>query len=280
MALAKCPILLLAMVASASCRGFFYSGKTYDFSQIPKTTRIKLYYESLCPYSIAFITEQLWPTYIRMGYLMDVELYPFGNAFQVQEVPKEEHNRESRFAFRTPRVDYTCQHGPEECFGNTVQACAAHLFNDTLLTLAFVACMSSASEPDKAGKSCAGGVARDWSQIQRCATGKRGQKLNEKMSQETWNLDPPHNYVPWIVVNDVHTDDQQSLAQTDLLRLVCDSVSSGSKPPPCLEDKEKRMALYKLSNTIEKETGDDLDYDESKEKLLNSFRNSPRSIEV
>ncbi|KAK8777659.1 hypothetical protein V5799_028994 [Amblyomma americanum] len=74
---------LAALAAIASARMF--KSRRIDFSQIPKTTRIQVYYESLCPYSIAFITEQLWPTYVRVGYLMDVQLIPFGNAFKEQQ---------------------------------------------------------------------------------------------------------------------------------------------------------------------------------------------------
>ena len=53
-----------------------------------------------------------------------------------------------------------------------------------------------------------------------------------KMGEKTEALDPPHNYVPWIVVNGAHTDEIQSEAQEDLLALVCDSYT-GDKPKEC-----------------------------------------------
>ena len=41
---------------------------------------IQVYYESLCPDSINFITKQLHPTYQTLGKYMNIEFIPFGNA--------------------------------------------------------------------------------------------------------------------------------------------------------------------------------------------------------
>ncbi|KAH8035654.1 hypothetical protein HPB51_007898 [Rhipicephalus microplus] len=218
-------LLWLAVLSAVACCGRAMQGfvrrRRVDFSQIPKTARIQLYYESLCPYSVAFITEQLWPTYVRVGYLMDVQLVPFGNAFKEQQQEKPNSSRAERFAVgRRQEADYkySCQHGPDECFGNVVQSCAAHIFNDTILSLAFVTCMSLAERPHEAGRECARGIARNWNAIQRCANGGKGRVLQDEMGERTWNLDPPHHYVPWLVINGVHNDEQQAMAQTDLLQ--------------------------------------------------------------
>ena len=45
-----------------------------------ETVNIQVYYESLCPDSINFITKQLYPTYQALGNYMDIEFIPFGNA--------------------------------------------------------------------------------------------------------------------------------------------------------------------------------------------------------
>ncbi|XP_064479450.1 gamma-interferon-inducible lysosomal thiol reductase-like [Ornithodoros turicata] len=239
--------LLLCLAVTLTITAPPVTSKKFDFSKIRKTSKIQVFYESLCPYSIAFITEQLWPAFLRLGYLMDVQLVPFGNAFE-EEVPEGKDHRRGLFSRR--KVTYNCQHGPEECYGNVVQSCASKIYNDTVMLLAFVTCMSSASEPQKAGEECANAIANNWDEIERCATSKWGLKLQGEMGRKTWNLDPPHGYVPWILVNNEHTDDLQGMAQSDLLQLVCDSVN-GPKPPPCLQDPEKREAINRLSEKIE-----------------------------
>ncbi|EEC05500.1 gamma-interferon-inducible lysosomal thiol reductase-like [Ixodes scapularis] len=239
---------LLILLTTASSIKFRHKGKTYDFSKVPKTIRLDVFYESLCPYSIGFITTQLWPTYLLVGYHMDVNLVPFGNAFEEERPNTDEHRRDANWPKATP--SYSCQHGPDECFGNVVQACAAQIFNDTLVTLAFVTCMSTANEPAKVGKLCANGVAHNWEKIERCATGLKGIELQERMSKATWSLDPPHSYVPWVLVNGAHTDEQQAMAQSNLLQLVCDSLPADKKPPACFDD-EPFKAIQSLTNTIE-----------------------------
>ena len=41
---------------------------------------IEVYYESLCPDSQRFITEQLYPTWKTLGKYMEVKFFPFGKA--------------------------------------------------------------------------------------------------------------------------------------------------------------------------------------------------------
>ncbi|KAH9373229.1 hypothetical protein HPB48_004974 [Haemaphysalis longicornis] len=94
-------------------------GRRYDFSKIPKTARIQLYYESLCPYSIAFITEQLWPTFVRVGYLMDVQLVPFGNAFKEQPQTQAGPTRPGSRRQRRVREEHGLARSYSDCFGET-----------------------------------------------------------------------------------------------------------------------------------------------------------------
>ena len=41
------------------------------------------------------------------------------------------------------------------------------------------------------------------------------------MGAKTESLDPPHNYVPWIVVDGEHNNEIQQAAMDNLLALVC-----------------------------------------------------------
>ena len=42
--------------------------------------QVQVYYETLCPYSIDFINQQLYPTYQNLGQYLDIEFIPYGNA--------------------------------------------------------------------------------------------------------------------------------------------------------------------------------------------------------
>ena len=42
--------------------------------------KVDLYYEFLCPYCHDYFLHQLYPTYNELKDIMDVSLYPFGNA--------------------------------------------------------------------------------------------------------------------------------------------------------------------------------------------------------
>lgn len=55
--------------------------RNYNFLFKGEQLKIRLFYESLCPYSINFTIHQLYPNYLLLGddYL-DLDFVPFGNA--------------------------------------------------------------------------------------------------------------------------------------------------------------------------------------------------------
>ena len=63
--------------------------------------------------------------------------------------------------------------------------------------------------------------------------GAEGNELLHQFAVLTDNLVPPHRYVPHIVIDGVHDEQLQDLAQTDLLKFVCE-MYSGEKPEACL----------------------------------------------
>lgn len=49
--------------------------------QEPSAPKVEvvLYYESLCPYSIRYYTQILYPTYMLLNEIMELRLIPYGN---------------------------------------------------------------------------------------------------------------------------------------------------------------------------------------------------------
>ena len=51
--------------------------------------------------------------------MADLHLWPYGNAKETKAVFKDEYK-------------FTCQHGPNECLGNILEACALFYITDAL----------------------------------------------------------------------------------------------------------------------------------------------------
>lgn len=176
---------------------------------------VSLYYESLCPFCRAFINDTLLPLHQGpVGKLMDVELVPYGNVIEVQG-------------------KWMCQHGPEECQLNTLEACALDEAEPED-AFAFVACIErNALAFEKEIQPCAAdaGIGKLADSIQKCARGAKGKELFEKMGKKTQALRPPHQYVPWVTVNDVPLEGDYGNLKT----FVCAAYTAGPKPEACFE---------------------------------------------
>lgn len=186
--------------------------------------KIHLFYETLCPYSIDFVIDQLYPTWTELKDIMDVEMFPFGNA---NYSPDGEGWR------------FNCQHGPDECRGNMIHACAKDHFQDINLEMEFINCLLSQSSPPYAGETCAAAVGVEWAPLEQCVNSLEGQNLLHDVAVIQDQLQPPLYFVPWIIVNDVFDEDQVGDCQMNLKKVVCDKYT-GPPPPACSNMKQTR----------------------------------------
>jgi interferon gamma-inducible protein 30 len=76
------------------------------------------------------------------------------------------------------------------------------------------------------GQRCAAKYSMDWNAINTCATGSEGNKLMYDISIATDKLNPPHQYTPWIVVNDKHATSSENAIIQNMVRYVC-SIYTG-----------------------------------------------------
>ena len=118
---------------------------------------------------------------------------------------------------------FTCQHGPDECQGNKVQACVLdqvrlkvfsstfqnlfpHKVSDPKEYVPLIHCIMASSNPPTAASKCVtdlGIKATSGAKIEACAASEHGENLLHDVGVKTDLLDPALNYVPWLTFNDV-----------------------------------------------------------------------------
>ncbi|XP_062888430.1 gamma-interferon-inducible lysosomal thiol reductase-like isoform X2 [Mobula hypostoma] len=149
---------------------------------------ISLFYESLCPDCRAFMEDELCPTWARMKEFLNLTLVPFGNAEVTQSTPSQQ---------------FRCQHGERECFGNMIQSCMIYHLKNTSSYLPVICCMESARTVLMAAQQCLQEHApsMSWEIISDCVDEDLGSQLMYQNAERTSELEPPHNYVPWILIN-------------------------------------------------------------------------------
>ncbi|NWV01967.1 GILT reductase, partial [Upupa epops] len=181
---------------------------------------LSLFYESLCPACREFLVKQLFTTWLLLPTeVLNITLVPYGNA--------KEKNISGKWHFE-------CQHGPEECLGNMIQTCLMHTAQNFSTYFPVIFCLESGSSATKNLEACLQVYAPqlDGHRIASCVRGDMGATLMHRNAQLTQALDPPHQFVPWVVINGKHTDELQAQAEASLLRLIC-QLYQGEKPEAC-----------------------------------------------
>jgi len=209
----------------------------YDTSKV----RVDLYYESQCPACRSQITTNFAKALGTKGFgqMAIVKLHPYGNA---KESQSNEENGEWNF---------TCQHGVAECEYNFMETCALYLLHDKKTfkqsqhqAFWFIKCVEGDDTgvnyqdvANKCGKEAkiADTVVAD---IMTCMRGPAGNALEHKEALLIGALNPPHTYVPYFVVDGVHSDAIQNAAGSNLLGYVCQNYKGAHKAAACSQEFE------------------------------------------
>lgn len=158
---------------------------------------------------------------------MSFSMFPYGNARTTNTAP----------------YTFTCQHGKNECIANMYQACAMEHFNTTAQWWPMVNCMEGSRDPVSDASGCATKAGLDWSVIETCAgsdpangSADDGNPLMYSIAQATKNLNPPHQWTPWVVLNGKPLSSSQ--LDMKLTTLVCNAYT-GTKPSGCTRFADK-----------------------------------------
>ncbi|CAH2062073.1 unnamed protein product, partial [Iphiclides podalirius] len=205
--------LLFVCLAAVLCGALAKSKK--DDNKV----KIAVYYESLCPDSRRFISSQLAPVWRDFRGAIKVKLVPYGKATH--------DNINGKWQF-------TCQHGPDECYGNKMQACILkdRSLHDTE-KMELVMCLMANASPDKALDTCLEQVKRSNSsdKMKNCASGAAGDQLLASYGDKTDLVQRPLSFVPTVIVNEKFDQAVQDEAVNDLKAVVCRVAVN--KPAAC-----------------------------------------------
>jgi len=200
------------------------------WSSAPKVA-VGVYFESCCPYSQAFIVDSFAPAYNTPGFaeITTIVMSPYGH---------EEYNESSHGEY-----SFTCQHGPNECLGQRIEACVIELTNyNSLLYVPFImnlevklnaiGCyLDTCCDPTPYAQIIAQDLHMSWTEINACVLSSQGDYAVLYQSQVTQNLNPALTSVPWLTLNGVHNSEVQTACDQDLLACVCAAYTGNS--PAC-----------------------------------------------
>jgi len=192
-----------------------------------KRVHIQLFYETRCPDCTGFLNRTLEPITLNEDFKdrYDIDLNPYGNAQTVQVKQISEG-----YKFWHPDTTkkgwdfvHVCQHGPDECFGNLIQACA--IKDEPVekhLKLTF--CMAGLPNwgTEKSSYECMQKIGINITNIHDCVKSPRGNKLLEEFGKKTRAVQGRKG-TPWVLVNDKHVPDPSKLLQN-----MCFIVDPGS----------------------------------------------------
>ncbi|KAF8394872.1 hypothetical protein HHK36_018809 [Tetracentron sinense] len=238
-------------------------------SSASQKVSLALYYETLCPYCSSFIVNNLANVFEKgLSTIVDLKLVPYGNA---------------RIGSNNT---ITCQHGSYECLLNTVEACAINVWPYLNKHFTFIYCVERLVLEGKYSEweSCFGKMGLDSKPIADCYNSGYGKRVNMSMglfvsvisscgnsrcghlhcfvleleyAAETNALQPPHTYVPWVVV------DGQPLYgdYKNFVTFVCKAYKGTAVPKACralplkIIPKEKaNHPVHQVCHTVEKTT--------------------------
>ncbi|XP_014294643.1 gamma-interferon-inducible lysosomal thiol reductase isoform X2 [Halyomorpha halys] len=177
---------------------------------------VTLYYETLCPFSLNFITDELSPTFLDSQYgslIKELNLIPFGIAIAVNSTAH----------------DYVCQHDEAECQGNRFHACAIKHIQDKKSLVKYLKCLAetvevdSEEEEDYPVDQCLDKIPDGlYPKIMGCYNSEEGWKLMEENGRRTENFfnSSGEEFVPYVSFDNGKNDDLAMEAISNLKKTI------------------------------------------------------------
>ncbi|CAH2038702.1 unnamed protein product, partial [Thlaspi arvense] len=206
-----CYVFLLGFASSSDFSGISLPSSS---SASPKVS-LGFYYESLCPYCSSFLVNHLPKLFEDdLISIVDLHLSPWGNT-----------------KLRPDNATVVCQHGAYECFLDTVEACAIDAWPKLSDHFPFIYCVESLVTEHKYDEweTCYEKLNLNSKPVADCLSSGHGNELELQYAAETSALEPPHKYVPWVVV------DGQPLYEDyeNFISYICNAYKGNKVPGAC-----------------------------------------------
>ncbi|XP_063709776.1 GILT-like protein 1 [Culicoides brevitarsis] len=175
--------------------------------------RVHVFYESLCPDSMNFVSRHLVPQIDAFNDVIEVVLVPFG---------KSKHLGGGSF---------TCQHGSAECKLNRIMSCALTQINDQQAAVKYVGCQMVWGA-DRSGRQCVDEHGLDWAAVEQCYATEVGAELQIGAENEQKRILPNGypSFVPTIVYNEQYDKGLQDASLKNFAGVMCSLLGPGVGP--------------------------------------------------
>ncbi|KAL8496625.1 hypothetical protein ACS0TY_020353 [Phlomoides rotata] len=187
---------------------------------------LEVYYETLCPYCSNLIVNYLYKLFDSdLKSITDLRLIPYGNA-------------------KIKNGTIVCQHGPWECVLNTVESCAIDAWPD-VDHFPFIYCVETLVYQNNYTywETCFEKLGLDATPVTDCYNSDRGTQLELRYAAETNALQPPHKYVPWVVVDGQPLYDDYE----DFASYICKAYKGSATPSACTESSDGHILKVKMN---------------------------------
>ncbi|KAJ0782964.1 putative gamma interferon inducible lysosomal thiol reductase GILT [Helianthus annuus] len=127
---------------------------------------------------------------------------------------------------------FLLQHGEWECVLNNVEACAIHAWPVVSDHFPFIYCVESLTYEAKYDEwgTCFEKLNLNPKPVTDCIASGFAHELALQYADEINALEPPHTYVPWVVVDGKPIYDDY----TDFVSFVCKAYKGSNPPQACL----------------------------------------------
>lgn len=226
-----CGFIVFSYASSAALRHGVLGRKARISSE--SKVRLNVYYETMCPHCLNFMTNGLRPVWQdpELRAHVDLHLYASGNAVAVPS-----KNLSAGYSFwhkdhTGENYVFLCQHGEAECLGNMIQACAVKELKEPSQYLSLIFCMSALPQfaVEKSSFECARELKMDLAPVRACVQSPEGRAHMYEITTASNTLNPPRKHVPWITLDGQHFEEADT---GDLLSPLCRKLPA-PRPSAC-----------------------------------------------